>query len=84
VQKLKWSISDIITATGESRSNVNAAIKCGHIPTFIVGRRRFARPEAVREWVDYLQRESDQGRAVKYQSRDVNARPKSARRQASQ
>ena len=72
MEKLKLSIEDIVAATGESRSNVCRAIKFNHLKTFIVGRRRFARPDSVRAWVDFLQRESDTGRPVKYQGRPVN------------
>ena len=73
MEKLKLSINDIVQTTGESHSNVCRAIKQGHIRTFVVGRRRFARPQAVRDWVDYLESESDAGRAVKYQARATEA-----------
>jgi hypothetical protein len=66
---LKLSKGDIVESTGESLSNVNKAIKLGHIATFVVGRRRFARPQAVADWVDFLEAQSDAGRPVKYQAR---------------
>ncbi len=71
MERLKLSIDDIVEATGESRNNIHKAIKAGHLPTFIVGRRRFARPEAVRAWVDFLQRSSDKGKPIKYQARET-------------
>lgn len=66
--KLKLSVRDIIAVSGESQNNVFYAIRQGHLKTFVVGRRRFARPQAVRDWVDFLERESNAGRPVKYQS----------------
>jgi hypothetical protein len=69
MEQLKVSIDGIVAATGESRALVYDAINAGHLQTFVVGRRRFARPEAVRAWVDYLQRESDAGRPVTYRPR---------------
>ena len=71
--KFKLGVDAIVDATNESRSVVYDAINAGHLETFLVGRRRFARPEAVRRWVDFLQRESDAGRPVSYR-----ARPKAA------
>jgi hypothetical protein len=69
MEKLKLSLADICEASGESRTNVEKAIKAGDLQTFVVGRRRFARPEAVRRWVDWLQQQSDKGRPIKYQPR---------------
>jgi hypothetical protein len=45
------------------------AINAGHLKTFLVGRRRFAKPEAVRAWVDHLEAESTAGRPVVYRAR---------------
>lgn len=67
--KLKYSIDDIVAVTGESRNNVYHALKNGDLKSFVVGRRRCARPADVEAWVDYLQRESDAGRPVRYQAR---------------
>lgn len=65
----KLSLDAIVAATGESRAVVYDAIKAGHLKTFLVGRRRFSRPEYVREWVDLLERESDAGRPICYRTR---------------
>jgi hypothetical protein len=69
MEPLKISLNDICRMTGESLPLVHDAIRKGHLRTFVVGRRRFARPADVRLWVDYLQSESDAGRPVKYRGR---------------
>ena len=69
MEKLKLSLDDVIATSSESRAVVYDAIKAGHLKTFLVGRRRFSRPEYVREWVDFLERESDAGRPVTYRAR---------------
>ena len=70
MEKLKLSMADIAEMTGESMPLIYAAINAGDLKTFLVGRRRFARPADVRAWVDFLQAESDAGRPVCYQARD--------------
>lgn len=70
MEKLKLTREEISQVSGESLSIIDDAIRLGHLKTFIVGRRRFARPEAVRAWVDYLQSESDSGRPVSYRARN--------------
>jgi hypothetical protein len=67
--KLKLSIAEIADATGECNQVVYAAIRAGDLKTFLVGRRRFARPADVQAWIDYLQAESDAGRPVSYAAR---------------
>jgi NAD(P)H-dependent FMN reductase len=69
MEKLKLSMDEIGEASGESRPVVYDAIKAGHLDTFLVGRRRFARPAAVKAWIDYLERESNAGRPVVYRGR---------------
>jgi hypothetical protein len=69
METLKVSIDGIVAATGESRAVVYDAINAGHLKTFLVGRRRFAKPEAVRAWVDHLEAESTAGRPVVYRAR---------------
>jgi hypothetical protein len=71
LEPLKLSRAEICRLSGESLSVVEDAIKAGHLKTFLVGRRRFARPEQVREWVDLLEAESDAGRPVCYRRRAV-------------
>ena len=71
MEKLKLSLEEVVAATGESRSVVYSAIERGDLATFLVGRRRFARPEAVRLWIDYLEAESKAGRPVVYRPRSA-------------
>lgn len=69
--ELKLSIRRIAEVTGESTPVIYDAITCGHLKTFLVGRRRFARPAAVRAWVDFLEKESNAGRPVSYRARST-------------
>jgi hypothetical protein len=61
VDQLKIPLADIPRIAGESLAIVYDAINAGHLSTFLVGRRRFARPDAIRAWVDYLEAQSDAG-----------------------
>jgi len=69
VEPLKLTLRQIAEATGESIPTLYQAISAGHLDTFLVGRRRFARPAAVREWVNYLESQSKAGRPVIYRPR---------------
>ena len=71
MEKLKLSLAEVSACTGESLPVIHDAIKAGHLRTFLVGRRRFARPDAIRAWVDHLEAESNAGRPVAYRSREV-------------
>ncbi len=73
MEQLKVSIEGIIAATGESRAIVYDAINAGHLKTFLVGRRRFAKPQAVHAWVDFLEAESAAGRPIVYRARERTA-----------
>ncbi len=68
-QKLKWSLQEISEVTGESLPLIHDAVNAGHLRTFVVGRRRFAKPVAVEAWIDFLEKQSDAGKPVKYRSR---------------
>lgn len=70
LEPLKLSVQQIAEVTGESVPTIYSAIQAGDLVTFLVGRRRFARPEAVRAWVDHLEAESNAGRPVSYRSRE--------------
>lgn len=74
LQPFKLGLAQIAEATGESLPLIHDAIKAGHLETFLVGRRRFAKPEAVQKWVDYLEAQSDAGRPVCYRARDPERR----------
>lgn len=69
MEPLKLGMQEISEASKECANIVYEAIKCGHLETFLVGRRRFARPEAVRKWVDFLQAQSDAGKPASYRTR---------------
>jgi predicted DNA-binding transcriptional regulator AlpA len=69
VEPLKLTMQQIAEMSGESLPVIYSAINAGDLRTFLVGRRRFARPDDVRAWVDHLQAESDAGRPVQYRSR---------------
>lgn len=73
MEKVKLGLAEISEAVGESLNVVHDAIRAGHLETFLVGRRRFARPVAVRKWVDFLEAESNAGRPVKYRARAKEA-----------
>ena len=70
MQPVKVPIAEVTAATGESNNVVYDAINAGHLKTFLVGRRRFAKPEAIRAWVDFLEAESAAGHPVVYRPRD--------------
>ena len=74
MQKLKLSLQEIAEATGESLPLIHDAINAGHLRTFVVGRRRFARPADVEKWVTFLQKQSDSGKPVKYRARPAERR----------
>ena len=69
MEPLKISLAQIVACTGESLPVVHDAINAGHLTTFLVGRRRFARPDAVRKWVDFLEAQSNAGKPVVYRAR---------------
>jgi len=69
VEQLKIPLAQIPHIAGESLAVVYDAINAGHLETFLVGRRRFARPEAIRAWVDYLEAQSNAGKPVTYRGR---------------
>ena len=84
MEPVKVPIRDVSTATGESPNVVADAVNAGHLKTFLVGRRRFTRPEYVKQWVDFLEAQSDAGMPVGYRPRvkqDVQGpRPATRRR----
>jgi len=74
MEPLKLPLQVVAQVTGESLPTIYAAMAAGHLQTFLCGRRRFARPDAVRAWVDFMEAESGKGKPVMY-------RPRSAERQ---
>lgn len=69
MEPLKLGMREICRVSGESVAVVYDAINAGHLETFVVGRRRFARPAAVRKWVDYLEAQSNAGTPIVYRPR---------------
>lgn len=69
METLKLSMQAVADATGESMPSIYCAINAGHLDTFLVGRRRFARPDAVRKWIDFLEAKSQEGMPVVYRPR---------------
>lgn len=65
----KLPLRTIAELTGESLPVIHDAINAGHLETFLVGRRRFARPAAVGAWVDFLESRSKAGKPVVYRPR---------------
>ncbi|MGH8523819.1 MAG: hypothetical protein ACREXY_06260 [Gammaproteobacteria bacterium] len=74
IDPLKLSLQHIAEATGESLPTLYSAINAGDLETFLVGRRRFARPEAVRAWVDRLEAASNAGKPISYRARSTERR----------
>lgn len=74
VEPLKWSLQQIAEATGEHLTLLHDAINAGDLDTFLVGRRRFARPEAVHKWIDFLEKQSKAGKPISYRARSAERR----------
>ena len=50
IEPVGLGIEDIVRATGLGRSSIYVEIAEGRLRTYKVGRRRFATPEALKEW----------------------------------
>lgn len=83
MEALKIPLAECPRITGESTAVIYDAIRAGHLATFLVGRRRFVRPQALRAWVDFLEAESNAGRPVMYRARHVRPNLEEAERQSS-
>ena len=55
---LSYPIAELPAETGVSRSVIYTEIRKGHLATFKVGARRYARYEAVLDWMQRLERET--------------------------
>jgi len=78
IQPLVLTLREIAAATRRDLSTIHAAINAGHLVTYTVGRRRYASPAAVQAWLDFLAKESEAGRPVKYRPRTAEKAAKSA------
>jgi hypothetical protein len=58
----------------QSQSNVDRAIACGDLETFISGRKRYVTDAALQKWLAFLIAESAAGRPVKYMARNLAER----------
>lgn len=76
---IKIPLTEVARLTGETLPTLYAAMAAGHLRTFLVGRRRFARVTDVRAWVDFLEKESNAGCPVTYRARDMSRRPEARR-----
>jgi hypothetical protein len=74
MEPLKLNLQQVAEATGESLSVIHDAINAGHLKTMLIGRRRFARPEAIKSWINFLEAQSDSGHPVIYRARSAEKR----------
>lgn len=63
------TIDEIASVTKQGRPSIYRAIDLGHLKTYVVGRRRFARESAVQSWINLLEKQSDAGKPVIYRPR---------------
>ena len=69
MEPLKLSRQQAAEISGESLSIIDDAIANGDLKSFLVGRRRFVRPDALRKWVDWLEQQSNKGKPVAYRAK---------------
>ena len=60
---LSYPIAELPSETGVSRSVIYTEIRKGNLTTFKVGAKRYARYEAVMDWLTSLERMTGQGAA---------------------
>ena len=60
---LSYPVAELPAETGVSRTQIYEEIRKGHLLTFKVGARRYARYEAVMDWLRSLERQTQQGAA---------------------
>lgn len=58
---LSYPIAELPSETGVSRSLIYEEIRRGNLITFKVGGRRYARHEAVLEWMTHLEDQAKRG-----------------------
>lgn len=63
------TIDEIASITKQGRPSIYRAIDLGHLKTYLVGRRRFARESAVQAWIDKMEKQSDAGAPIIYRPR---------------
>ena len=60
---LSYPIAELPSETGVSRSVIYTEIRKGNLTTFKVGAKRYARYEAVIDWLTRLELKTEQGAA---------------------
>jgi hypothetical protein len=65
--------AEIAEAADTSLSVVDDAIREGHLKTFLMGRKRKATMDSVRQWIAWLEKQSDAGHPVCYRAREKKA-----------
>jgi hypothetical protein len=60
---LSYPVAELPAETGVSRTQIYEEIRKGHLITFKVGARRYARHEAVMDWLRDLEQLTQQGAA---------------------
>lgn len=60
---LSYPVAELPAETGVSRSKLYEEIRSGHLTTFKVGGRRYARHEAVVDWMTRLEGQARHGPA---------------------
>lgn len=64
--------------TGFGKPTIYQGRRCGHLRGFYAAKKWRTRVRDVIAWLDFLQEQSDAGKPVVYQARDLNRRPKPA------
>jgi hypothetical protein len=58
--KPRYSIKDLLELTHRGRAKIYEDINLGRLKTYLVGRRRFASPTALDEYIELEEREGAQ------------------------
>lgn len=66
--KLNYTRQDAAEAACVSLSRIDDAIREKHLESYLIGRTRLIRADALNRWLDFLQKQSDKGKPVKYRS----------------
>jgi len=57
--KPRYSVNDLCALLGIGRASVYADINAGKLETYLVGKRRFAKPEALDKYVERCEKEAE-------------------------
>lgn len=56
--KPRYSINDLMSLLSVGRSTLYADINCGKLETYKIGKRRFAEPKAIDDYVEQCKQEA--------------------------